>query len=147
LDRKLSRASYILAFLGFIDALYLLIIKLSNNKALCIQGIGDCWSVNLSKYSEIAGVPISILGMAAYLAIIVLLFLETKSPFWRNNSPILIFGITLAGTLYSIYLTYIEIYVLKAICPFCVFSALIILGLLGVAIARLAAGSQDENEQ
>lgn len=147
MDRKLRVASYGLAILGFLDALYLLIIKLTNNKGLCLEGIGDCWTVNLSKYSEIAGVPISILGMGAYLAVIVLLFLETKGSFWKNNSPILIFGLMLAGTLYSAYLTYIEIYVLKAICPFCVISALTTLGLLGVAIARLVSGNQEENEQ
>lgn len=147
MDRKLRVASYGLAILGFLDALYLLIIKLTNNKGLCLEGIGDCWTVNLSKYSEIAGVPISILGMGAYLAVIVLLFLETKGSFWKNNSPILIFGLMLAGTLYSAYLTYIEIYVLKAICPFCVISALTTLSLLGVAIARLVSGNQEENEQ
>lgn len=147
MDRKLRVASYGLAILGFLDALYLLIIKLTNNKGLCLEGIGDCWTVNLSKYSEIAGVPISILGMGAYLAVIVLLFLETKGSFWKINSPILIFGLMLAGTLYSAYLTYIEIYVLKAICPFCVISALTTLSLLGVAIARLVSGNQEEKEQ
>ena len=144
LDRRLRFTAYILAFIGFLDSLYLLIIKLTNNKGLCLEGIGDCWTVNLSVYSEIAGVPISVLGMGACFAILALLFLETKGAFWKNNSPIIIFGITLAGTIYSAYLTYIEIYVIKAICPFCVISAMMILGLLGVSIARLVNGNQEE---
>jgi uncharacterized membrane protein len=144
LDRRLRFAAYVLALIGFLDSFYLLIIKLTNNKGLCLEGVGDCWTVNLSVYSEIAGVPIAVLGMGAYLTILALLFFETKGAFWKNNSPIIIFGIALAGTIYSAYLTYIEIYVIQAICPFCVISAMMILGLLGVSIARLVNGNQEE---
>lgn len=144
LDRKLRIAATILAVIGVIDAVYLLIIKWTNNKALCLQGVGDCWSVNTSKYSEIAGIPISLLGIGAYLVILALLMLEDRGEFWKNNSPMIIFGISLAGTLYSAYLTYVEIYVIRAICPFCVISAIMILGLLGVSIARLVSASQTD---
>ncbi len=144
LDRKLRITAGILAVIGAIDSLYLVIIKWTNNKSLCLQGVGDCWSVNTSKYSEIAGIPIAVLGMGAYLVILALLVLENRGEFWKNNSPMMIFGISLAGTLYSAYLTYVEIYVIKAICPFCVISAIMILGLLGISIARLVSASQTD---
>jgi len=143
-NRNLRLAAYILAFIGFFDSLYLTIIKLTNNKALCLEGVGDCWTVNMSVYSELAGIPISVLGMGAYLVLIAILFLETKGAFWENNSPILFFGIALAGTIYSAYLTYVEIYVIKAICPFCVISAVVILALLVISIVRLIHSNQTD---
>jgi uncharacterized membrane protein len=49
------------------------------------------------------------------------------------------FGFTLAGTLYSIYLTYVEVAILRAICPFCVVSAVVMLALFIIAVYRLRA--------
>ena len=61
----------------------------------------------------------------------------TTGPFFQENGPILLFGLTLAGVLYSAYLTYIELFVISAICPFCVLSALCLVGLLYVSTIRL----------
>jgi uncharacterized membrane protein len=74
------------------------------------------------------------------LVLIILLYLEQQKGFWSANAPLLIFGITLAGTLYSVYLTYIEIAVLYAICPYCVLSAIVMVLLFIIAIIRLVLG-------
>lgn len=132
----------VLSIIGLVDSLYLYIIKITNNKNLCLQGIGDCWSVNISRFSEIAGVPISLLGAGAYLTLIILIFLEGRYSFFEQNSPLLIFGITLFGVIYSLYLTYIEIYVIKAICPFCVISAVVMVFLFALAISHLVKTNQ-----
>ena len=50
---------------------------------------------------------------------------------------VLIFGISLVGVLYSAYLTYIEIAVIYAICPFCVISAIVLLGIFTISTVRL----------
>ena len=121
---KLKNATLIIAALGIIDAIYLTIIKFTDNKALCIEGLGDCWSVNNSRYSEWNGIPISIFGMIAYLSIILLILLSKKSKLIAEYGSILVFGITLTGFLFSIYLTYLQIAVINAICPFCIISAL-----------------------
>lgn len=142
--RTLRNLSIALAAIGLIDSLYLMIIKLTNNKGLCLQGIGDCWTVNTSRYSEISGIPISILGALAYLAILVLLYLETREGFWNEYSSIFVFGIALTGTLYSAYLTYLEIAVIKAICPFCVISAVVITALLVISIIRMIRSDHTE---
>ncbi len=113
----------VLAAVGLIDSIYLTIAKLLHSQAMCIQGLGDCWTVNNSPYSQIGGIPVAIFGACSYLAILVLLSLQNRSGFWQSNSSLLVFGITLFGVLYSAYLTYIEVAVLKAICPFCVLSA------------------------
>jgi len=134
---KLQKVAILAASLGFLNALYLLVIKLTEEPALCIQGIGDCWTVNTSKYSELFGVPISLLGAFAYLAVILILALENRKKFIENYGTLVFFGITLTGTIYSAYLTYLEVWVIHAICPFCIFSALLMLLLLIISIFRL----------
>lgn len=134
---KYQKSILLLSSLGVIDSVYLWIIKLVNKPTLCIQGVGDCWSVNTSKYSEINGFPISVLGAAAYLLIFLIVCFEKRFDLVKRNSPLALFGITLIGVVYSAYLTYLEIWVLHAICPFCILSALIMLTLFSLSIIRL----------
>jgi uncharacterized membrane protein len=54
------------------------------------------------------------------------LLLEGRSEFFSDNGPLLEFGMSLMGVLYSIYLTYLEAYVIRYFCPFCVASAIAI---------------------
>ena len=132
------------AILGILDSIYLLIIKVSNNKALCIQGVGDCWSVNTSHYSEVFGIPLSILGIIAYAVILTLWILLPHSDFFKRNIPIVNFMLSLIGVIYSAYLTYLEIAVIKAICPFCVVSAILLVILFVVSLIQLIQGPGDE---
>jgi len=129
-------ASFVLACLGVLDATYLLIYKLTNNNAMCL-GNGGCHDVNFSSYSEIGGIPVSVFGMAAFLAIAGILLSEPRLKIARENGPLAIFGISLAGVAFTAYLTWLEIYVIHAICPFCVASAVIIALILILAIIRL----------
>jgi uncharacterized membrane protein len=135
-DAKLRRTAMIVAGIGLLDALYLSYVKIINSQVYC--GTSEqCDIVNNSSYSEIGGIPIAYLGLGAYLVILALLLLERRSPFWKENSPLALFGISLAGVIYSAYLTYIEIAVLHAICPYCVVSAIAMLFLFIIAIFRL----------
>jgi uncharacterized membrane protein len=93
--------------------------------------------VNFSPYSEINGIPVSVFGLAAYLAIVCILILEARLKFAKENGPLAIFGISLGGVAFTVYLTYLELYVINAICPFCVASALIITFIFVLAIIRL----------
>ena len=136
LDNKFRIASLILAVLGLLDSIYLTWVKFSGKYALC-GPIGNCESVNTSQYSEVFGIPIALLGAGAYLVVIISLSLESRGSFWAEYSPIIVFGISLIGVLYSIYLTYIEVAVLKAICPYCVISAIILVILLVLSSIRL----------
>lgn len=141
-DRKLRLFSLILAAIGLLDSIYLTWVKVANRYALC-GPIGDCESVNSSQYSEVYGVPIAFFGAIAYFIIILLLWLEARGGRWQEYGAMVVFGISLAGVLYSTYLTYIEIAVLRAICPYCVVSAVVLVLLLILAILRLI-GEQDE---
>lgn len=137
MDEKLRTASILLAFLGLLDSVYLVWVKYTGAYAFC-GPIGNCESVNTSQYSEIFGIPISLLGAGAYAIMIVLLLLENRSQIWAEFSSMIVFGMSLIGVLYSIYLTYIEVVVLKEICPYCVISAIILVILLLLSGIRLS---------
>jgi uncharacterized membrane protein len=126
----------ILAAVGLLDSLYLSYIKLTNQTASC-DLIGDCEKVNNSRYAVIGGVPIAVLGAAGFLLILVLLYLDRPGAGEPETVRFALFGVTLAGTLYSIYLTYLELFVLEAICPFCALSAVVMVGLFVLSLIRL----------
>jgi uncharacterized membrane protein len=130
------------SLIGLIDSIYLTWIKLADKTAAC-SNIGDCESVNNSQYSEIAGIPIALLGAGAFLTIFLLLALEKRLPDQSTSLRMGVFGLSLTGTLYSVYLTYLEIAVLRAICPFCVVSAISIFALLIIGVIRLKESFTD----
>ena len=124
------------AFLGLVDSAYLTWIKLANAVYTC-SNIGDCEAVNNSRYAVVGGIPIAALGAGAYAVILLLLLLDRRPSGRSVPLRFGVFGLSLAGTLYSAYLTYVEVAILKAICPFCVASAVILTALLVLSILRL----------
>lgn len=133
---------FIVTLIGLIDSAYLLWIKIADDKAYCIQGIGDCWTVNTSKYSSVFGIPVSIFGIIGYALILAIFLWESKYSFLRKHGVYLLFGLTFFGLLYSAYLTYIEFFVIFAVCPFCIISAAAMVVLFGLTVVRLVK-SQD----
>jgi len=123
--------------IGLADSLYLTILKTTNNQTMCIKGLGDCWSVNMSSYSEVFGIPVAFLGALAY-SLLLILFIPGLLP---RISVVLkdqmAFGVSFSGFIYSIYLTYLEIAVIKAVCPFCVVSAVMMTVLFISTLLRL----------
>jgi uncharacterized membrane protein len=135
-DLYLYWASIIVAILGAIDSAYLLALKLSGQASMCL-GSGGCATVNASPYSRIGLVPVSLIGLLGYLAILGVHGLERRSRAFAENGPLLIFGMTLTGTLFSAYLTWVEFAIINAVCPFCVASAVLITINFVIAIIRL----------
>ena len=127
----------IFASIGLVDSLYLIWIKIANDKVYCLPGLGDCWTVNTSQYSQVLGIPVSVFGVIGFLIILLLALFKDRNKFFHANQVTLLFGITLAGFLYSIYLTYLEIFVINAICPFCVLSAISMTILFVISVVRL----------
>ena len=79
----------------------------------------NCEVVQNSAYSRIGGVPIAWFGFATYVVLLVLLLLENRIEFLKQNGILVIFGITLFAWLYSMYLVYLQFFVLNALCPWC----------------------------
>jgi uncharacterized membrane protein len=125
-----------LALLGAADSAYLTWVKLVKTQLLFCSGVEGCETVNNSIYSEINGIPIAVLGLGAYLAIALLLALEDRMALLQTYGPLAVFGLALTGTLYSAYLTYVELFILHAVCPYCVVSAVLITAIFVLAVVR-----------
>ncbi len=102
--------------LGIMISIYMFYAKLNTSALVC--GISPCYVVNESQYSYLFGIPLSAYGVAFYLLIFILALLMKKY---------LLFWISLFGVLFSVYLTYLEFFVIHAWCQWCVTSALLTL--------------------
>jgi uncharacterized membrane protein len=142
-DRATTITAVILSLVGALDSAYLAILKITGSVAAC-SNFGDCDAVNSSRYAEIGGVPIALLGLLGYLALLGMIIFEIRYPNWKEGLRLAFFGFTLAGVIYSIYLTYIEVAILRAICPFCVISAVVMIGLFIIALYRLRTVTASE---
>jgi uncharacterized membrane protein/thiol-disulfide isomerase/thioredoxin len=115
----------ILALLGLGVAAYLAYVEITQIEAVC-GPVGECNIVQSSSYARILGIPIAVLGLLNYLAIVVLWagqkLLNSR---WANLSALGLLALTLFGTLFSIYLTCLELFVIHAICAWCLSSAVI----------------------
>ncbi|MBT3669131.1 MAG: vitamin K epoxide reductase family protein [Chloroflexi bacterium] len=133
-DKTLKNISIGLTIIGLLDSLYLSWLKLAKDEIICL---GGCDIVNSSKYAEILGIPVALIGALAYLAILFFLINKIEFVFFKENSTIIVFIFSLIGVIYSLYLTYLELYIIHAICPFCVISAIVLVLLLVTTIFRL----------
>ena len=132
----LRRISIGLSLLGILIAGYLTWAHYANATVLCI-GSNGCEIVQQSVYSTVAGTPVALFGLIGYVVIAGLLVVEENRALFSSAIPLLIFGLTLIGAAYSIYLTYLELFVIFAICQYCVTSAIIMVILFTIAIYRM----------
>ena len=121
MDKRLRQVTIALTIIGLLVSIYMTIFKLTDNQSMCI-GSKDCGIVNASRYSEVNGIPVAMVGVAGYLSILAIFYLETSPGFFQENGDMLHFGITLIGFLFTVWLIYVEVALLKAYCPFCITS-------------------------
>jgi uncharacterized membrane protein len=136
MDKWLYRISAILVVIGLLVSIYMTIYKATSNDALCL-GSGDCSTVNASRYSEVYGIPVAIVGIAGYSAILLVHWYERRDKFFEKFGPMLIFGLALTGFLFTVYLIYIEFAILQALCPFCLTSQAAMTIIFVISIIRL----------
>ena len=125
MEKRLSQLTIALTVIGLLVAMYMTVYAITSNDNMCI-GSQDCSVVNASKYSkiEIAGfkIPVAVLGVAGYAAILAVLLLEQRLGFLQQNGTLVFFGLSLMGFLFTLYLIYVEVALIKAYCPFCIAS-------------------------
>jgi uncharacterized membrane protein len=132
----------LLAVVGICIALYLTLYKFGVIGVLSCS-IGSCETVNTSKWSMLLGLPVAAWGLAAYVALLVLAIVGgTESS--ENSVSIAQMLVALAGfsVLFSAWLTYLELFVIHAICIWCVTSAALWVVILGVCVADLRTVSR-----
>ena len=136
MDKWLTRGSMVLAILGMLVSIYMTIFKLTDNASMCL-GNGGCSVVNSSIYSEVSGIPVAVIGVGGYLVILAVLLIENRDNFFKQNATIIIFGLALIGFLFTLYLIYVEVALIHALCPFCVTSQITMTVLFILSVTRL----------
>ena len=114
-----------LALIGVFVATYLLLYKVGAfGTILC--GDGGCETVQNSPWAYFLGLPVAAWGLAGYLAIFVTAFLGTHPRFADQRwIPYALIALTGAAFLFSLYLSYLEEFVIHAWCQWCIVSAII----------------------
>ena len=136
MEKRLSQLAIVLTIIGLLVSIYMTIYKITSNDSMCI-GSGDCKTVNASRYAEVYGIPVAVLGVIGYSAILAVLLLEGKSGFFEENGSLLFFGLSLTGFLFTLYLIYVEVALIKAYCPFCITSQTAMTIIFIISVIRL----------
>jgi uncharacterized membrane protein len=124
------------ALAGLGIAIYLTVVHYTGGEPVCAVAHG-CATVQASEYSELAGVPVAVLGLAGYIAVLVALTRDGEA--WRTAAAFL----SLAGLGFSAWLTYVEVGVLHAICIWCVGSAICMALLTVLTVGRMLRAEGD----
>ena len=115
-----------LALAGIFLALYLLLYKLGMIGALTCS-VGSCETVNTSKWARFLGLPVAGWGVAWYMATFALALGGIQGRFAESRGlPLALLVMTSSGLVFSTYLTYLELFVINAICQWCVVSAVLV---------------------
>jgi uncharacterized membrane protein len=137
-DRTLRLVIGVLAAVGIAVAGYLTYTRLTHTAIACTTG--GCETVQSSRYAEVVGIPVALLGLAAYVVILATAF--STSDLARAGAA----AIALGGAAFSAYLLYVQFALIEALCQWCLVSDAVI-GLLAIAtVLRLVAGHYGKTE-
>jgi uncharacterized membrane protein len=116
-ERSVRILLAVLAVAGLCMSAYLTWVHLRGVAPVCLAGGGGCETVQSSRYAEILGVPVAALGLGGYAGLLLSALLRGE------GGALLGLFVTLVSVLFSAYLTYLELFVIYAICQWCVSSA------------------------
>lgn len=133
--RALRIALIVLATVGMCWAAYLTYVHYSGEAPICSIKGNPCSEVQKSVYSELAGVPVALIGAIGYLAILGTLLASDG-----ETGRLATAALTLGGFAFSLYLTYREVFSLHKICEDCVASAVIMTILMCLSVWRFLRG-------
>jgi uncharacterized membrane protein len=120
-----TKAIAVLAALGLAISIYLTYVHYAGIEPVC-SSISNCERVQSSEYADLVGIPVAVLGIVGYAAILLSLRM-------RVDVTALLAYLALA---FSAYLTWAEVFQIDAICQWCVASAIITLVIAGLATVR-----------
>ena len=131
------QAIVLLALVGLLVATYLWLYKIGALGELQC-GTGSCEYVQTSRYAELLGIPVAFYGVAGYAALLGLGLAGLQPRFTADRRVgTLLAALATVGFAFTLYLTAIELFVLHAICRWCVGSALIMTAIWVLSIAQL----------
>lgn len=129
-ERNLRLLLAALAIAGLAIAGYLTVVHYEGGEPVCLAGGESCAKVQDSDYADLLGVPVPLLGIAGYLTMLA----AAALPGDRGRFLGVFAG--LVGVGFSLYLTYLEIFEIEAICHWCVASAVVMSMALATALIR-----------
>ena len=127
-DRTLQIVAGAVALVGAALAGYLTWVHYDESALVCVAG-GGCETVQQSAYAEIAGVPVALLGLLAYSSVLGLVVWDTPSA--RLGAAMIAF----VGLAFSLYLLVLQLFVIDAVCTWCVVNDVVVAPLLAVLTA------------
>ena len=117
----------LLALAGLLLSLYLLLQRMGFLGPLVCGTSGGCERVQASRYSEFLGLPVAAYGVGGYLALLVIAFAGLQGKLAESAGPTRLLALLSGiGVAFTVYLTSLELFVIHAICRWCVGSAVII---------------------
>jgi uncharacterized membrane protein len=124
----------LIALVGLFVALYLSLYKAGVIGALAC-GAGECETVQLSRWAMFVGLPVAVWGVAYYALVFVLAFAGTRER-WEESRGLAMamLIVTSWGVIFSAWLTYLELFVIEAICRWCVVSAVLAVALFALTL-------------
>jgi uncharacterized membrane protein len=125
IGRRLRIAAFVLTLVGIGVAAYLTYVHYAGLQPLCAGGSHGCERVQSSSYASVGGIPVALLGLVGYVAIAAALLAPGE------RARLVAAALAVTGFGFSAYLTYLELFVIDAICQWCVASA-VLLTLLGI---------------
>lgn len=126
-----------LALVGFFVALYLWLHALGVGGALKC-GTGGCETVQTSRWAAFLGLPVAFYGVVGYCVILVVAVVALRpAALAERKWSLALAGLASGGVLFTLYLTYLEFFVIHAFCRWCVASALIITAIWIVVLLSL----------
>jgi len=132
------QAIALLALVGLFVALYLWLHALGFGGAIKCGASGGCETVQTSQWAVFLGFPVAIYGVAGYLVVLVVALLALRpAALAERKWNVVLTGLATAGLLFTAYLTYLELFVIHAICRWCVGSAIVITLIWIVALTAL----------
>lgn len=138
----------ILIVIGIGVAAYLSYVETQSVEAIC-GPVGDCNTVQQSRYAKLFGIlPIGVLGLLGYIVLLASWLARRFIPKLEKPAAIGFFGMAFFAVIFSLYLTYLEPFVIRAVCIWCLTSAVIvtILLLLGISPAVLQFTTSDKDD-
>jgi uncharacterized membrane protein len=130
-DRRLRVAGLAVALAGIGVAAYLTYVHYAGLQPFCAGGGHGCERVQSSSYARLGGIPVALLGLAGYLAIATALLAPGE------RARLAAAALAVSGFGFSAYLTYLELFVIDAICQWCVASAVLLTLLSVITVWRL----------
>jgi uncharacterized membrane protein len=124
----LRLAAGLLALAGLAVAGYLTWVHFDDAALVCVAG-GGCETVQQSEYAETAGIPVAMLGLGSYTAVLGLVIWDTSNA--RLGAAML----ALVGLVFSLYLLALQLFVIDAVCVWCLANDVVIAPLLAVVTA------------